>query len=156
MISVQQDAFNAGDTINTFLDVNSNSGGIATFIGQVRDFQGERENPDSSIALLELEHYPGMTERELERLEREALERWPLDDVFIIHRYGAMKPGDPIVLVCTASTHRGDAFSACEFLMDQLKTNAPFWKRETTNTGSSWVSARDTDETRARQWSNKT
>lgn len=155
MIRVQQDAFDVGETIKQFCKTNSNSGGIATFIGQVRDFQGERDNPDASIALLELEHYPGMTERELERLEREALERWPLDSVCIVHRYGTMRPGDPIVLVCTASTHRGDAFSACEFLMDQLKTNAPFWKRETTNTGSSWVSARETDETRADQWSNR-
>lgn len=156
MIQVQQDSFNVGDTINTFCDVNSNSGGIATFLGQVRDFQGEQENPSASIAVLELEHYPGMTERELDRLEKEALQRWPLDSVFIVHRYGKMKPGDPIVLVCAASAHRGDAFSACEFLMDQLKTNAPFWKRETTDTGSSWVSARETDETRAGQWSSKT
>lgn len=153
MIRVQKDAFDAGLLTNTFLLANPNSGGIATFIGQVRDFQGDKENPDAAVSLLELEHYPGMTEKELSRLESEARKRWDIDDVFIIHRFGALKPSEPIVLVCTASAHREAAFEACEFLMDQLKTNAPFWKRERTETGLTWVSARSSDEVRADRWS---
>lgn len=155
MIKVQKEVFDPGALINTFLSANSNSGGVATFIGQVRDFQGDPNAPSTSVSALELEHYPGMTEKELSRLESEARERWPLDDAFIVHRYGVLTPGDPIVLVCTASAHREAAFDACEFLMDQLKTNAPFWKRESTNTGLTWVAARKTDELRADGWSQK-
>jgi len=153
MICVQKDAFDPGLLTNNFLSANSNSGGVATFIGQVRDFQGDKLNPDASVFLLELEHYPGMTEKELSRLESEARKRWDLEDVFVIHRFGALKPSEPIVLVCTASAHREAAFEACEFLMDQLKTNAPFWKREKTETGQAWVSARNSDKLRADKWS---
>lgn len=152
MIKVQEDEFNAGNEINSFLSANANSGGIASFVGQVRDFHGERDNPTTAVSMLELEYYPGMTERELARLESEARARWPLDDVLVIHRYGTMSPGAVIVLVCTASAHREDAFASCEFLMDQLKTNAPFWKRENTDSGVSWVAARDTDEARSERW----
>lgn len=152
MIRVQEATFDAGDAINTFSSSNPNSGGIATFIGQVRDFHGSRDNPSASISSLELEHYPGMTEKELARLEKVAHDRWPLDDTLIIHRYGVMHPGDPIVLVCAASAHREDAFAACEFLMDQLKTNAPFWKREQSSAGMSWVSAREKDDSRTARW----
>lgn len=152
VIKVQSEPLNAGEEINTFLTSNPNSGGIATFIGQVRDFQEQGSGESASVAALELEHYPGMTEKELERISAEAQKRWTLDAVLVIHRHGRMSPGDTIVLVCTASTHRGDAFSACEFIMDWLKTQAPFWKREHSGTDSTWVDARESDGTRAKRW----
>ncbi len=153
MIQVQGEPFDAGAEINLFLTHNANSGGVATFIGQVRDFQEQESERNKSISALELEHYPGMTEKELERISNEARTRWPLDDVLVIHRHGRMSPGEPIVLVCAAATHRGDAFTACEFIMDWLKTQAPFWKREHSETESSWVNAKESDDTRAERWS---
>jgi molybdopterin synthase catalytic subunit len=155
MIIVQDAPFDAGKEINAFLKTNSNSGGVATFVGQVRNFQTNPDGSTTSIGRLELEHYPGMTEKELQRIADESRTRWPLDDVHVIHRFGAMKPGDPIVLVCTAAAHRGDAFSACEFIMDWLKTDAPFWKREQTDSGVSWVDARESDSDRAARWDNQ-
>lgn len=152
MIRVQNEPFDAGAETNSFLTRNSNSGGIATFIGQVRDFQDLSPTASKTISALELEHYPGMTEKELERIANEARTKWPLNDLLVIHRYGRMEPGDSIVLVCTAATHRGDAFSACEFVMDWLKTQAPFWKREYSDTDSSWVTAKESDNARAERW----
>ncbi len=152
MIRVQDAPFDSGAEINLFLKQNANSGAVATFIGQVRDFDGSTENASGSITSLELEHYAGMTDKELSRIADEARNRWPLDDVLIVHRHGKMKPGEAIVLVCTASAHRADAFSACEFLMDWLKTKAPFWKREETEAGESWVKATDSDDARAARW----
>jgi molybdopterin synthase catalytic subunit len=149
VVRVQESPFDPGAETNAFLKLNSNSGGIATFIGQVRDFQ---DDPNQKISGLELEHYPGMTEKELDRICLDARTRWPLDDVSVIHRYGPMKPGDAIVMVCTASAHRGDAFAACEFIMDWLKTQAPFWKREHTETDTSWVDAKTSDDDRAARW----
>lgn len=156
MIRVQQGPFDPGTEINAFLAANANSGAIATFIGQVRNFLTHNEPSSQKITALELEHYPGMTQKELERIAEDAGQRWPLDDILIIHRFGEMQPGHAIVLVCTAATHRGDAFEACEFLMDWLKTKAPFWKREETESGSSWVDARASDDDRAARWEKTT
>ncbi len=155
MIKVQAQSFDPGAEINSFLARNSNSGGVASFIGQVRDFQSDSNNPNRKISTLELEHYPEMTEKELGRICREAESRWPMDDTLIIHRHGLMHPGDTIVLVCTAATHRGDAFAACEFLMDWLKTQAPFWKRESTEEGTTWVEAKTSDTDRAARWQSR-
>lgn len=152
MIRVQGTHFDPGAEINSFLGRNPNSGGIATFIGQVRDFQPAQNSSSSEVTSLELEHYPGMTEKELERIVADSFTRWPLDDALVIHLYGQMKPGDSIVLVCTAATHRGDAFASCEFIMDWLKTKAPFWKREQTQAGTTWVAARANDTERADRW----
>lgn len=160
MIRVQNVPFDPGAELNTFLARNPNSGGVANFIGQVRDFNSpDIDNiksspslPKEMISSLELEHYPGMTEKELRRICDDAKSRWPLDDMIVIHRYGVMTPGDPIVLVCTAATHRGDAFAACEFVMDWLKTHAPFWKREHSSTGASWVEAKAVDDNRSARW----
>ncbi|MDE0799262.1 MAG: molybdenum cofactor biosynthesis protein MoaE [Rhodospirillaceae bacterium] len=149
VIRVQKKPFDPGAETNLFLDRNSNSGGVASFIGQVRDFQ---DDTDQKISVLELEHYPGMTEKELGRICSAARARWPLDDASVIHRYGPMKPGDAIVMVFTASAHRADAFAACEFIMDWLKTQAPFWKRERAGTDTSWVDAKTSDDDRASRW----
>ena len=104
------------------------------------------------ITSMTLEHYPGMTERELEAIEAQARKRWPLDAVLIVHRYGELKPGDRIVLVVTASSHRDAAFDACRFLIDWLKTKAPFWKLEETSAGPRWVAAKDSDDRAAARW----
>lgn len=155
MIRVQDTALNPGVEINSFLEQNQNAGGVATFIGQVRDFQEDGSDRSPKVVSLNLEHYPGMTEKEMRRIADESCSRWPLDDVLVIHRFGKMAPGEAIVLVCTAATHRGDAFAACEFLMDWLKTKAPFWKREKTISGATWVEARISDATRAARWAGK-
>ncbi|MDG2244522.1 MAG: molybdenum cofactor biosynthesis protein MoaE [Rhodospirillaceae bacterium] len=152
VIKLQSEPINAGEEINTFLASNSNSGGVATFVGQVRDFQEQGAGESTCVSALELEHYPGMTEKELERISAEAQKRWTLDAALVIHRHGRMNPGDAIVLVCAAAAHRGDSFSACEFIMDRLKTQAPFWKREHSSTDSSWVVARERDDARAKRW----
>ena len=152
MILVQDTPFDPGAEINRFLSQNQKAGAVATFIGQVRDYIGVPENDSTRITSLELEHYDGMTEKELGRIADEARTRWPLEDVLVIHRHGKMEPGEAIVLVCTASAHRADAFSACEFLMDWLKTKAPFWKREQTEASVSWVNAAESDDIRAARW----
>jgi molybdopterin synthase catalytic subunit len=120
-------------------------GAVATFLGQVRD-------QDGTLVALTLEHYPGMTERELEKLEQEARARWELADVLVIHRHGRMVPGEPIVLVATASPHRQAALESCQFLIDRLKTDAPFWKSEETRSGTNWVQARESDDAAAQRW----
>jgi molybdopterin synthase catalytic subunit len=122
-------------------------GAVVSFVGVVRDVPSE----DPLISMT-LEHYPGMTERELEKIEAEARGRWPLTGALIIHRVGTLKRGDRIVLVVTASAHRKAAFEAAEFLMDYLKTRAPFWKRETRASGVHWVEAKDTDAAAAKRW----
>ena len=147
-IRVQREPFDPGAEITAFLATVPRSGGVATFIGQVRDFKGTGE----TIHTMTLEHYPGMAERELEALVAGAVKRWTLDGAFVIHRFGELHPGEAIVLVATASPHRGDAFASCEFLMDWLKTKAPFWKKEATADGSSWVSASAGDDARAERW----
>lgn len=134
MIRVQEQDFDIGAEIAKLKAGRSDIGAIVTFLGTVRDQKG-------AVAEMTLEHYPGMTEAELQRIEAEACARWPLQASLIVHRVGALKPGDNIVLVVTASEHRDAAFDAARFLMDYLKTSAPLWKRETGPGGSRWVEA---------------
>ncbi|MBK5013557.1 molybdopterin synthase catalytic subunit MoaE [Pantoea sp. S62] len=122
-------------------------GAVVTFTGKVRN-----HNLGDNVAALTLEHYPGMTEKALQEIVDAARERWPLQRVTVIHRVGELFPGDEIVLVGVTSAHRGSAFSAAEFIMDYLKTRAPFWKREATEQGDRWVDARDSDHQAARRW----
>jgi molybdopterin synthase catalytic subunit len=122
-------------------------GAVACFIGVVRDL-----NDGDSVASMTLEHYPGMTERALEGIVAQARERWDLYEVLVVHRVGKLRPTDPIVLVIVTSAHRGAAFAACEFVMDYLKTEAPFWKKEATPTGTRWVEARESDDTARERW----
>ena len=147
MIKVQSEDFDIGGEISRMTNDNTSIGGLACFVGLVRDIAG-----DSKINSMTLEHYPGMTERQLETLEAEARQRWPLQDVLIIHRYGELMPGDRIVLVVTASAHREASLQSCEFLIDWLKTKAPFWKLEETQSGSKWVAAREEDDQAAERW----
>lgn len=148
MIRVQQQPFDAGAELAAIKAGRHGIGGTALFVGSVRDVNGGQD-----VSAMTLEHYPGMTERELERIEAEARSRWPLDDVLIIHRHGRMEPGEDIVLVICCSAHREAAFSACQFLMDWLKTKAPFWKLEEGARGAgSWVDARESDDAAARRW----
>jgi molybdopterin synthase catalytic subunit len=153
MIRVQQDNFDIGAEIERVRANRTDIGAIVSFTGTVRDTaMGEL------ISEMTLEHYPGMTEKELERIEKEANERWPLQASLIIHRFGPMKPGENIVLVVTASPHRQAAFEAAEFLMDFLKTNAPFWKKEAGVDGDSgeWVDARESDDDALKRWDTTT
>ncbi len=147
MIRVQGEPFDAGREIGAFFEGRTDVGGIATFIGLVRGHQS-----GTNVAAMTLEHFPGMTERALEAIEAEARRRWQLSDVLVIHRYGRMLPGEPIVLVATASAHRASALDACAFLIDWLKTKAPFWKREETAEGERWVEARASDDEAAARW----
>jgi molybdopterin synthase catalytic subunit len=123
-------------------------GALASFVGLVR-----AANDGHAIDAMTLEHYPGMTEKALEAISQEAASRWNILDTLVIHRVGPLKPGDRIVLVGVTSAHRGEAFAACEFIMDYLKTRAPFWKREDTPQGSRWVEARESDDRAADRWS---
>ncbi|OUR78539.1 molybdenum cofactor biosynthesis protein MoaE [Alphaproteobacteria bacterium 46_93_T64] len=148
MVIVQEATFDTGTEIKHLTDRNTQIGAVVSFTGLVRDF-----NDGSAIQSLTLEHYPGMTEKELEKIETQALERWDLTESLIIHRYGKMDLGDPIVLVITASAHRKDAFEAAAFLMDWLKTKAPFWKLEENASGNqNWVSERSSDIDAAEEW----
>jgi molybdopterin synthase catalytic subunit len=147
MIKVQQAPFDIAAEYQVIKGGRTDIGGIAMFVGTVRDL-----SDGQTISAMELEHYPGMTELELARIEEEAQKRWPLKASLIVHRYGKLVPGDDIVLVITASEHRGDAFDACQFLMDWLKTNAPFWKLESHGDRSNWVDARKTDDKAASRW----
>jgi molybdopterin synthase catalytic subunit len=147
MIRVQEAPFDPGTELAR-LKASAGAGATVMFVGTVRELSEGRR-----IAAMTLEHYPAMTERALAGIEAEARRRWPLDDVLIIHRHGRLEPGDDIVLVITRSAHRQAAFEACAFLMDWLKTKAPFWKLEADATGERWVEARDSDEEAARRWS---
>ena len=151
MIRVQREDFDPGAEIAALTRGRTDIGGVTSFIGLVRDMNGDRADGEK-ITAMTLEHYPGMTEKELEAIEAEAKERWPLDAVLVIHRYGELKPGDRIVLVVTASSHRDAAFDSCRFLIDWLKTKAPFWKREETSAGARWVEAKDSDNEAAAKW----
>ncbi|MGA9602672.1 MAG: molybdenum cofactor biosynthesis protein MoaE [Methyloceanibacter sp.] len=148
MIRVQHEDFDIGAEIARLKGGRTDIGAIVSFIGTVRDQMG-------AVDEMMLEHYPGMTEAELERIEAEAKARWPLQASLIVHRYGSLKPGDNIVLVITASEHRDAAFDAARFLMDYLKTRAPFWKRETGKGGSRWVEAAAGDDTATTRWQKK-
>ena len=144
MIRVQTQDFNPGQELAVF---GQGSGAICMFVGQVRDFAG-----DSAVSAMTLDHYPGMTEVALAGIEAEARQRWELDGVLIIHRHGRLEAGERIVMVATSSAHRDAAFDACRFLMDWLKTKAPFWKREVTTAGAEWVAAKDEDEATLARW----
>jgi len=147
MIRVQTEDFDIGAEIGKMTAGNSEIGGLASFVGLVRDYAG-----DEKISSMTLEHYPGMTEKQLFRLEAEARERWDLQDVLIIHRYGTLNPGDRIVLVVTASAHREASLESCQFLIDWLKTKAPFWKLEDRESGAQWVESRSEDSVAADKW----
>jgi molybdopterin synthase catalytic subunit len=151
-VRVQTEDFEIGAEVARLKAGRTDIGAIVTFTGTVR-----AENDGSSIAGMTLEHYPGMTEQELARVEAEAARRWPLQASLIIHRVGALEPGDNIVLVVTASAHRGTAFEAAAFLMDYLKTRAPFWKKERGPEGRErWVDARESDDRAAERWEERT
>lgn len=147
MIRVQREDFDAGAEIAALSDGDTAIGGVAAFIGLVRDVAG-----GEAVSAMTLEHYPGMTEKQLARVEAEARARWPLQASLVIHRYGRLAPGDRIVLVVTASAHRAAALESCQFLIDWLKTRAPFWKREETPDGARWVGARASDAAAAGRW----
>lgn len=146
LISIQTEDFNPGYE-HEQLSNNPAAGAIVTFTGTVRNM-----NLDDSVGGLYLEHYPGMTENALQKIIDEANNRWSLKAVRIIHRVGQMHPGDRIVFVGVSSAHRREAFEACEFIMDYLKTRAPFWKKETTEGGDRWVAERDSDQQAANRW----
>lgn len=148
MIRVQAQDFDVGEETRTLIGGRSDVGAIVTFTGTVRG-----ETKGGAISAMTLEHYPGMTEAELARVEAEANARWPLQASLVIHRYGRLLPGDNIVLVITASAHRHAAFEAAAFLMDYLKSRAPFWKKEEALDGSgTWVDARDSDDEALARW----
>ena len=149
MIRVQREDFDIGAEIARLRAERTDIGAIVSFTGTVRDQGG-------AVTELALEHYPGMTEAELQRIEAEACARWPLQASLIVHRTGTLKPGDNIVLVITASEHRDAAFEAAKFLMDYLKTRAPFWKRESSPGGTRWVEAAKSDDAAAAGWKKKT
>jgi molybdopterin synthase catalytic subunit len=147
MIRVQREDFDIGKELDVLTRGKTSIGGVTSFVGLVRDMaDGE------TIAAMTLEHYPGMTEKQLAAIEAEAHRRWKLDAVLIIHRYGALKPGDRIVLVAAASPHRDATFDACRFLIDWLKTKAPFWKLEETAHDTRWVAAKSSDDDAAERW----
>ncbi|MBL6951825.1 MAG: molybdenum cofactor biosynthesis protein MoaE [Alphaproteobacteria bacterium] len=147
MIKVQPEDFDVGAELAALRQGRTDVGAVASFIGVVRDVAGPGE-----LSAMTLEHYPGMTERQLAGLEAQALARWPLDRVLIIHRFGRLLPGDQIVLCAATSSHREAAFEACAFLMDWLKTKAPFWKLEEVDGQASWVAAKQDDENAAARW----
>ncbi len=146
-IRVQTEDFNIGAEQARLCSGNARIGAVASFTGLVRDI-----NDEADVSGMTLEHYPGMTEKALAGIVREAQQRWQILDCTVIHRVGKLKPADQIVLVLVASAHRGDAFEACQFIMDYLKTSAPFWKKEQTPGGEYWVEARAADETAAERW----
>ena len=147
-VSVQAADFDAGAEIVALSAGDTEAGAVASFVGLVR---GDRHAGDK-VAAMTLEHYPGMTEQALEDIVSTARQRWELRAVRVIHRVGRLLPGERIVFVGVASEHRGDAFAACEFIMDYLKTQAPFWKKEETAAGARWVDARVTDDHAANRW----
>ncbi|MEW5709534.1 molybdopterin synthase catalytic subunit MoaE [Pelomicrobium sp. G1] len=146
-VRVQTEDFDVGLEIQALRRNNPKVGAVAAFVGLVRDV-----NEGESIRDMVLEHYPGMTEKALEDIVTQAKDRWDVIDILVIHRVGPLKPTDQIVLVAVASGHRGDAFAACEFIMDYLKTRAPFWKKEQTPSGTRWVEARESDDIAAARW----
>lgn len=154
MIRVQREDFDLGQEYAAFADQDTGAGAIVAFVGRVRHMAdpGRPKSDDNVIRSITLEHYPAMTQKELERIDREAQSRWPITSSLIIHRYGKLLPGDQIVLVLTASAHRDAAFEAAQFLMDWLKTKAPFWKQEETGAGSRWVEAKEKDDDAAKRW----
>jgi molybdopterin synthase catalytic subunit len=151
MIRVQREDFDIGRELERLSAGDHAIGGVASFVGLVRDFNLQGGGPEQ-VSALTLEHYPGMTEKKLAEIEAEAKRRWPLSASLVIHRYGRLEPGDRIVLVATASPHREAALAACHFLIDWLKTDAPFWKSEETPEGERWVEARAEDDSATHRW----
>jgi molybdopterin synthase catalytic subunit len=150
MIRVQAEDFDVGEEIRQLRLAQKNIGAVVSFVGQVRDM-----NDGDAITQLTLEHYPGMTEKALQNIVEQAKTRWDITDVLIIHRIGSLNIHDQIVFVAVSSAHRGEAFKACEFVMDYLKTEAPFWKKEVLQSGESrWVDARNTDDDAKQRWNN--
>ena len=154
-VRVQAEDFDVGQELAALTQGNHAIGGLAVFVGLVRDHVGTKGPGGSEISAMTLEHYPAMTEKMLAEIEAEAQARWPLEASLVIHRFGRLEPGDQIVMVAAASAHRQAAFEACEFLMDWLKTKAPFWKLEETDEGAQWVDARDSDDAAAARWVKK-
>jgi molybdopterin synthase catalytic subunit len=152
LIKVQEEPFDAGAELASLSRGRTDIGAVASFTGLVRDMAAASEADARPVAAMTLEHYPGMTEKKLAEIEDEARRRWPLQAVLIVHRYGRLLPGEPIVLVAAASTHRKAALEACAFLIDWLKTKAPFWKLEEGGGEASWVDARASDDEAAARW----
>ena len=146
-IRVQQEAFDIGAELNAFAAGVSGAGAVVSFSGITRDLA------TGDLQVMEIEHYPGMTEKALADIRAQAIDRFSLTDAMILHRYGPLAPAEPIMMVATAARHRADAFAGAEFLMDYLKSRAPFWKKEVTATGASWVEAKDEDEDALARWS---
>ena len=146
-VRVQEADFDTGRELDALTNGRADVGALASFVGLVRE-----ENDGSAVRGMSLEHYPGMTEKALEDICAQAMQRWRLIDALVIHRIGALRPGDRIVLVGVTSAHRGDAFEACEFLVDWLKTKAPFWKLEETPAGEKWVGSHEGDDAAAARW----
>ncbi|MBR7800021.1 molybdenum cofactor biosynthesis protein MoaE [Undibacterium fentianense] len=146
-IAVQIEDFDVSHELAELRKKNPAIGAIVNFVGLVRDV-----NEGQKISAMALEHYPGMTEKSLQDIAKRAIDRWQLCDALIIHRIGNLQLMDQIVMVAAASAHRGDAFAACEFMMDYLKTEAPFWKKESTQAGERWVDAREADEVALQKW----
>lgn len=144
-IAVQEAAFDAGAELNAFSAGVTGAGAVVSFTGVVRDVDG-------GLVAMEIEHYPGMTEAAIADIAAQGVARWSLADALVIHRFGRLPPGAPIMMVATAAPHRGDAFAAAEFLMDYLKSRAPFWKKEITAAGADWVAAKDSDEDALNRW----
>jgi molybdopterin synthase catalytic subunit len=149
-VRVQEADFDIGQEIAALRGGNAKIGAVASFIGVVRDL-----NDGDDVATLTLEHYPGMTEKALEKIAAAAAQRWQVMDILVVHRVGQLHPTDQIVLVVVTGGHRGEAFAACEFIMDYLKTRAPFWKKERTTEGDRWVEARSQDDEAAERWQKK-
>jgi molybdopterin synthase catalytic subunit len=147
-VRLQTQAFDAGQELSGFSAGLRRAGAVVSFSGICRDTAANGEQ----LVAMTLEHYPGMAEAELSRIETEARSRWPLEDMLIVHRFGRLVPGDPIVLVLAASAHRAAAFEAAEFAMDFLKTQAPFWKLEETRAGADWVASRSADDDAVDRW----
>ncbi|QUJ75610.1 molybdenum cofactor biosynthesis protein MoaE [Sulfitobacter albidus] len=145
-VRVQEAPFDLGLETAAFAAGDATMGAVVTFTGVVRDL------PDTPLIAMEIEHYPGMTERALTTIAQEAITRFRLGDALVIHRYGRLTPGEMIMMVATSAPHRVDAFAAAEFLMDYLKSRAPFWKREITAKGAAWVAAKDADEAALERW----
>jgi molybdopterin synthase catalytic subunit len=155
MIKVQREDFDIGAELAALTDGRHGVGGLASFVGLVREFVGSGVGAGvgtQAVGAMTLEHYPGMTEKMLAKIEDEACRRWALEACLIVHRFGRLEPGDRIVLVATAAAHRQPALEACAFLIDWLKTKAPFWKLEETAAGAQWVAARASDDQAAARW----
>ena len=154
-VRIQEADFDIGAELEGLTGGNKKIGGLAVFVGLVREMHTRDGLHRERIDAMTLEHYPGMTEKALEEIEAEARRRWPLEATLIVHRHGRLEAGDRIVLVAVGSPHRESAFEACEFLVDWLKTKAPFWKREETPSGEKWVEAHEGDDAAAARWAKK-